>query len=68
MSALANSEDPHEMPHNTAFHYIESSLFDNLRQKGSSENEIQLYLENYNLWPKLTILYLVSKKLHISKG
>ena len=42
MHLLANSEDPDEMPHNVAFH---QGLHNLLRQKRSSEKEIQFYLE-----------------------
>ena len=42
MSTLAKSEDPDEMPHNATFHH---SLHCLLGRKGSSEKEIQLYLE-----------------------
>ena len=42
MPTLANNEDLDEMPHNTAFHQDLHCL---LRQKQSSEKEIQFYLE-----------------------
>ena len=42
MRTLANSEDPYEMPHNAAFHQDLQCL---LRQKQSSEKEIQFHLE-----------------------
>ena len=38
---MANSEDPHEMPHNEAFHH---GLHYLPSQKRSSEKEIQFYL------------------------
>ena len=39
---MAKSEDPDEMPHYAAFH---QGLHCLLRQNGSSENEMQYYLE-----------------------
>ena len=45
MCSLANGEDPAEMVHNAAFHQDLHCL---LRQKQSSEGEIQFYLE---IWP-----------------
>ena len=39
---LANSEEPYKMPHNEAFH---QDLLCLQRQKLSSENKIQFYLE-----------------------
>ena len=47
MHALANSEGPDEMPHHAAFH---KGLHCLLRQKQSSEKEMQFYMEkNINL-------------------
>ena len=46
MRTLANSEDPDEMLHNAAFH---QGLHFLLRQKRSSEKEIQFLLVNNNL-------------------
>ena len=40
MCTLANSEDPDEMPQDAAFH---QGLHCLLRQKGSSEKEIQYF-------------------------
>ena len=68
MSVLANSEDPDEMPHYVAFHQSLSCL---LRQKVSSAKEMQFYLENHNLYNIYNIdypMFIVSKKLQISKG
>ena len=42
MSTLANNEDPDEMPHNGTFH---QGLHCLLRQKQSSEKDMQFYLE-----------------------
>ena len=42
MCSLANSEDPDEMLHDTAFH---QGLHCSLRQDGYSEKEMQIYLE-----------------------
>ena len=42
MGALANSEDPDEMPHNVAFH---QSLHRLLRQNRSPEKKIQYFIK-----------------------
>ena len=42
MGTLASSEDPDEMPNNAAFHQGMHCL---LKQKQSSEKEIQFFLE-----------------------
>ena len=39
---VTNSEDPDEMPYNAAFHQVLHCL---LRQKQSSEKEMQFYFE-----------------------
>ena len=50
MCHLANSEDADEMPHHVAFHL---GLHYLLRQKRSSEKEIQFYLENITCNPSI---------------
>ena len=46
MGTFANSEDPDKMAHNVAFH---QGLYCLLGQNRSSEKEIQIVFENYNL-------------------
>ena len=46
MPTLAHSEEPDEMPHIAAFQKVLHCL---LRQKRSSEKEIQFLFGNYNL-------------------
>ena len=50
MSTLANSVDSFEMPHNTAFYQVLNCL---LRQKQSSEKEIQYHLEVITCYPSI---------------
>ena len=50
MRTLAYSEDLDEMLHNAAYH---QGLHCFLRQKPSSEKEIQFYLQNINCGPSI---------------
>ena len=62
MLTLANSKDPYEVPHNTAFHRDLHCL---LRGKQSLEKEIQFYLEIITCDPSINTME--HSKIIISK-
>ena len=63
VGTFANSEDPDEMPHDVAFH---QGLHFLLRQKQSSEKEIQYFLEIITCDPFIYTMYTCLDKQKFS--